>query len=310
MITALPTLGALPRRFVGRELSYSALSRSCQTARMPFRRKRALLAALVVAAGLGGWASTAGAGPALSVRHPALARIGATVGSEASTNWAGYAVTHPRSFSSVTGRWIQPVASCVGVSPTYSAFWVGLGGFAAGAHAVEQIGTMANCSAGSPYYTAWFELYPALPVSVKLRVRPRDKMSATVTVNGTRVLLRLKDVTADKLFTKTLRTRRPDLSSAEWIAEAPTGCDYLGNCSTLPLTNFGTIAFSHSSAAVKGHKGRISDPVWSATTIELHGDLDDPSHPSQAGANAIPGELGADGGSFTVSWQALAPPNS
>ncbi|TML55701.1 MAG: hypothetical protein E6G21_00900 [Actinobacteria bacterium] len=100
---------------------------------------------------------------------------------------------------------------------------------------------------------------------------------------------------------------RPDLESAEWVAEAPSGCDYSGNCSTLPLTNFGTVAFSHATATVQGHRGRISDPVWSATTIELHGDQNDPVHPSQAGANAIPGALGSDGGSFAVTWQPLPP---
>jgi Peptidase A4 family len=120
------------------------------------------------------------------------------------------------------------------------------------------------------------------------------------------VLIRLKDVTTGKLFTKKLRMKRPDLGSAEWVAEAPSGCDLTGNCSTLPLTNFGTVSFSHSSATVKGHKGRISDPVWSATTIELHSD--DPTHPSTAGANAIPGALGPDGGSFAVTWQ--RPPGS
>lgn len=102
--------------------------------------------------------------------------------------------------------------------------------------------------------------------------------------------------------------RKPDISSAEWIAEAPTGCDYVGNCTTLPLTNFGTVDFSHGTATVKGHRGRISDPVWTATPIELHGDLNDPEHRSEAGANAIPGELRGDGGSFTVSWQDLTPP--
>ena len=122
------------------------------------------------------------------------------------------------------------------------------------------------------------------------------------------VVIRLKNVTTGKLFTKKLRMARPDLGSAEWVVEAPSGCDYSGNCSTLPLTNFGTVAFSHATATVKGHKGRISDPVWSATTIELHGDTNDPSNPSQAGANAIPGALGGDGGSFAVTWQPLASP--
>ena len=47
--------------------------------------------------------------------------------------------------------------------------------------------------------------------------------------------------------------------------------------------------------------------TWSETTIELHGDLNDPGNPSQAGANAIPGEVGPDGGSFAVTWQQLTP---
>jgi hypothetical protein len=225
---------------------------------------------------------------------------------ETSSNWAGYAVTHRKPFASVTGRWVQPVATCSGLDSTYSGFWVGLGGFAENSFAVEQTGTLANCSGGAAYYTAWYELYPKPPVTVRITVRPGDLLSATVSVAKKTVLIRLKDVTTGKLFIKKLRMNRPDLGSAEWVAEAPSGCDLSGNCSTLPLTNFGTVAFSHASATVKGHKGRISDPVWAETTIELHSD--DPTHPSTAGANAIPGALGPDGGSFAVTWQQPATP--
>jgi hypothetical protein len=238
-----------------------------------------------------------------SVRYGLLARAG----TESSTNWAGYAITHRRPFASVTGKWVQPTASCADLSSTYSAFWVGLGGFADNSFAIEQTGTLANCSAGTPYYTAWYELYPKPPVMLKIPVRPGNVFSATVAVIKPMVVIRLKNVTTGKLFTKKLKMKRPDLGSAEWVTEAPSGCDSIGNCSTLPLTNFGTVAFSHSSAAIRGHRGRISDPVWSATTIELHGD--DPDHQSQAGANAIPGALGADGGSFAVTWQQLPQPS-
>ena len=140
---------------------------------------------------------------------------------------------------------------------------------------------------------------------LKVAVRPRDTFSATVSVNKPSVLIRIKNVTAGKLFTKTLRMKRPDVGSAEWVAEAPSGCDNSGFCSTLPLTNFGTVAFSHATATVKGHRGRISDPVWAETAIELHGDL--PNSDSRAGANAIPGAVGPDGGSFAVTWQELTP---
>lgn len=225
---------------------------------------------------------------------------------QTSTNWAGYAVTHRKPFASVTGRWIQPAAICSGLSSTYSAFWVGLGGFADSSFAVEQTGTLANCSGGWAYYTAWYELFPKPAVTLRIAVRPGDVLSATVSVAKTTVLIRIKNVTTGQLFTRKLHMARPDLGSAEWVAEAPSGCDYSGNCSTLPLTDFGTVSFSHATATVKGHKGRISDPVWGETAIELHSD--DPSHPSSAGANAIPGAIGPDGGSFAVTWQQLAPP--
>ncbi|HEX6680163.1 MAG TPA: G1 family glutamic endopeptidase [Gaiellaceae bacterium] len=265
---------------------------------------KCLLALVLLGATLSAGSAAAGPRPLFGVQRslgPASAN-----GTETSTNWAGYAVTHRKPFASVTGRWIQPAATCSAVDSTYSAFWVGLGGFASNSFAVEQTGTLANCKGGSASYTAWYELYPKPPVMVRMAVRPGDVLSATVTVAKKTVLIRLKDVTRGKLFTKKLRMNRPDLGSAEWVAEAPSGCDLTGNCSTLPLTNFGTVAFSHASAAVKGHKGRISDPVWSATTIELHSD--DPTHPSTAGANAIPGALGPDGGSFAVTWQQAPTP--
>ena len=274
---------------------------------MPFGRKRALLAISFVAAAVVSTAgSAATARPALQLRlQHGLERSN---GTETSSNWAGYAVTHRKPFTSVTGKWVQPIASCADLSSTYSAFWVGLGGFSANSFAVEQTGTLANCSGGSPSYTAWYELYPKPPVMLRTAVHPGDTLSATVSVNKKTVRIRLKNVTTGKLFTKRIHMNRPDLGSAEWVAEAPSGCDSAGNCSTLPLTNFGTVAFSHGTATVKGHKGRISDPVWSETTIELHGDLNDPNNPSQAGANAIPRAVGPDGGSFAIDWQQLSPP--
>ena len=231
--------------------------------------------------------------------------FGAATGTETSANWAGYAVTHRKPFASVTGRWVQPAATCSDLASTYSGFWVGLGGFTDSSFAIEQTGTLADCSGGAPYYTAWYELYPKPPVSLRIAVRPGDMLSATVSVAKKTVLIRIKNVSTGTLFTRKLRMARPDLGSAEWVAEAPSGCDYAGNCTTLPLTNFGTVSFSHATATVKGHKGRISDPVWSATTIQLRSD--DPSHPSSAGANAIPGAIGPDGGSFAVTWQQPVP---
>ena len=264
---------------------------------------KSLLPLLVCAAALSaGSASDAAIQPRLGLQQG----LDAGAGTETSSNWAGYAVTHRKPFTSVTGKWVQPFATCADLSSTYSAFWVGLGGARDSSFAVEQTGTLANCSSGTPTYTAWYELYPKAPVMLKMSVRPGDTFSATVSVSKTTVLIRIKNVTRGRLLTKKLHMARPDQGSAEWVAEAPAGCDSANNCTVLPLTNFGTVAFSHATASVKGHRGRISDPVWSETTIELHGDL--PNEPSQAGANAIPGAVGPDGGSFAVTWQQLTPP--
>src|SRR2546430_635897 len=82
-----------------------------------------------------------------------------------SANWAGYAVAAtdgvpatsadgsattaaPASFTSVTGTWRQPRATCTAGSVGFSSVWVGLGGFSPGSEAIEQIGTEVDCTGG------------------------------------------------------------------------------------------------------------------------------------------------------------------
>src|SRR5207248_3442603 len=76
-----------------------------------------------------------------------------------SSNWSGYAVSAaptadgtdpvPLSFTSVSGTWVEPAASCTTGANTYAAFWVGLGGFSDTSQALEQIGTEVDCSASN-----------------------------------------------------------------------------------------------------------------------------------------------------------------
>jgi hypothetical protein len=54
---------------------------------------------------------------------------------QVSSNWAGYALTGtnssgaPTTYTNVVGSWVQPKVTCTARQPSYSAFWVGLGGF-------------------------------------------------------------------------------------------------------------------------------------------------------------------------------------
>jgi hypothetical protein len=153
-----------------------------------------------------------------------------------SSNWAGYAAFNGR-YTSVSASWKQPTASCTGAT-TYSSFWVGLDGYSS--NTVEQTGTSADCSGGAPRYYAWYEMYPKFPVNLGIAVRPGDSMSASVTTDGAgRFTLHIHNGTTGGDFVTTQNSKKARLSSAEAIAEAPSGSG-----GVLPLTNFGTASFS------------------------------------------------------------------
>jgi hypothetical protein len=103
-----------------------------------------------------------------------------------------------------------------------------------------------------------------------MTVKPGDALAATVSVSGSRVALSLVDKTRHRTFTKELRASVVDVSSAEWIVEAPSECVSANRCQTLPLANFGSESFSSARAqSVNGHLGTISDRAWSVTKIQL-----------------------------------------
>jgi hypothetical protein len=234
-------------------LSKRADTRTVASSRLT-RSSLALIASALAALALGG-----------AVAEPAGA---ATV----SGNWAGYVAT-PRSsarFGSVSGSWRQPAAKCTAGHESFSAVWVGLGGYREGARALQQIGTDANCtSSGRAIYAAWWELLPSDPVELKLRVNPGDRIAASVTTSGSRVTLRLRNLTSGARFSTTRHYSRPDVSTAEWIVEAPSTCATASACTTVPLANFGSVSFSSATATAHGHTGTILDPGWSALALEL-----------------------------------------
>ena len=235
---------------------------------------------------------------------PVASAKAADVQQASSGNWSGYVVgssAADRTFKTVTGSWVQPAAKCAAdTSGTYSAFWVGLGG-ATGREALEQDGTEVNCSAsGKATYYAWYELVPKAPVKVDVAVHPGDHMTATTSVNGHDVTETIVNHTTGAAFSKTLHMADPDLSSAEWIAEAPSQCQgSVDNCSALPLSDFGKVTFSDASATDStGRTGTIGDGDWETARLTLSSGVDS----AAAGAGAI----GYGGQSSTASTGATA----
>src|SRR5437764_362231 len=108
-----------------------------------------------------------------------------------SSNWAGYAVSGKK-FRRVSGTWVVPRGACASGSESFSAAWVGLGGFASSSQSLEQIGTELDCRAsGRAIYSAWYELVPSLSRDIRMAVRPGDTLSASVTARGARITLKL-----------------------------------------------------------------------------------------------------------------------
>jgi hypothetical protein len=269
----------------------------------------ALLAIALLATGCSGGASSHPSAATATKSAPAAASSTVVVTDREDSNWAGYVVTSGAtantSFSSVAGSWTQPAADCGGGYPSDSAFWVGLGGYT-GDH-LEQTGTSADCSkSGQPVYYVWYELVPAAQVEVNMTVQPGDQFSAHVSVSGDSVTISISNLTAHTTFSKQLRTSSPTVSSAEWIAEAPSRClsSSSQDCHILSLADFGNVTFTGASVSANGRTGSITSDLGpvSALTLEANpgfGRLYD----TAAEGDASPGALSPSGSSFTVGWQ-------
>jgi len=130
-------------------------------------------------AGVGAAAALAltafGAGPA-----SATPGYGPVTPGLADNLWGGYVATGS-GFTTITGSWVEPDASCTSTQDLYAP-WIGIDGY--GSQTVEQTGVETNCQSGSPEYRPWYEMYPAQPVYWDDPVSPGDTITATVQATG------------------------------------------------------------------------------------------------------------------------------
>jgi hypothetical protein len=198
-----------------------------------------------------------------------------------STNWSGFADTST-TFSTITGNWIEPSVSCSGKT-TLAVFWVGIDGFTSGT--VEQDGTLAECSGGRAFYFTWWEMFPTNAIQVVgSSVQPRDSIRASVVRSGTSYALQVTDSSHPaNSFTTTQSCAGCANSSAEWIAEAPSGSG-----GVLPLANFHSWTLSGATV----NSGVISSfPDDEITMVDNAGRV-----------KAQPGPLNGSGNGFSVTW--------
>lgn len=223
-----------------------------------------------------------------------------------SQNWSGYAV-HGTNFQWVSASWRQPRPVCAAGQTRYSAMWVGLGGYSLTSGALEQVGTELDCLRGRAASSAWYELVPGPSHTLAMAVRPGDLLAASVSAVGGRVTVAINDVTRHRSFRQTFTPTTFDVSSAEWILEAPSSC-VAGTvfCQTLPLANFGRATFSKVRAqATDGTVGGIVSSAWQQTKIVLGpGGTQFVINAGGGGAigTASPTGLSGSGSSFSISY--------
>jgi hypothetical protein len=206
-----------------------------------------------------------------------------------STNWSGYADTGS-SFSDVSATWTEPSASCTSRTTSLAAFWVGIDGYSS--DSVEQDGTLIECYERTAYQYSWWEMYPTNDVQVVGEsVASGDAITASVVRSGTSYKLTVTDSThSANTFTTTQTCSASSCvdSSAEWIAEAPTG-----SSGVEPLSDFGTWTASNAAVTEGSTAGTISSFTDDEITM-----ID-----SSSNVKAQPGALNSAGTSFSVTWE-------
>jgi Peptidase A4 family len=206
-----------------------------------------------------------------------------------STNWSGYADVNRagNTYSTVTGSWAEPSVSC-SRQTSLAAFWVGIDGYSS--DSVEQDGTLAECYADHAYYFSWWEMYPTNDIQVVGEsVSPGDSIAASVVRSGTSYTLKVTDSThSANSFSTTQTCSNCANSSAEWIAEAPSG-----SSGVYPLSDFHTWTETGATVTSGSTNGVISTfPDDEITMIDNSGLV-----------KAQPGALNSSGNGFSVTWE-------
>jgi len=204
-----------------------------------------------------------------------------------STNWSGYADTGS-SFSKVTASWTEPSATCSSRTESLAAFWVGIDGYSSSS--VEQDGTLIECYQRHAYQYTWWEMYPTNAIQVVgSSAAAGDHITASVVRSGASYALSVTDSThSANSFTTTQACSGCANTSAEWIAEAPSG-----SSGVLPLAQFSTWTDASSTVTQGGTSGVISSFTDDEITMIN----------SSRAVKAQPGALNSSGNGFSVTWE-------
>jgi hypothetical protein len=210
----------------------------------------------------------------------------------ASVDWAGHIVS--RSFNgqsdivSVSGSWTVPAVN-VSNGDGHSSTWIGIGGQED--KTLIQVGTEHNVYSGQAYYSAWYEMLPALSTRIdNFNISPGDQITAKITLVNNMANnwnIQIVDLTNGLSFNRDFQYNSTR-SSGEWIVERS-----LVNGQITNLADFGSVCFTDCTVQVGDKTGRIDDFTYSVVQMT--------NHEYERLATAY--TLSANGESFTVKYE-------
>jgi hypothetical protein len=163
------------------------------------------------------------------------------------------------------------------------------------ARATRHVGRLYR--GASPWYSAWYQLFPAAPVEIPVAVRPGDLVSARLSIRGSAVKLEFGNRSSRGSFATEMIAPAVESGSAEWIAEAPAMC-LTRDCAWEHLATFTRVVFVDARAHAGTLRGSVGAGVWTTQPIQMRAISGRP--------RVVPTPLSKGGSSFAV--QQLAAP--
>jgi hypothetical protein len=201
---------------------------------------------------------------------------------EHSSNWSGY-IDRGGPFTSATGTFTVPTVTAD--AGTDNSQWVGIDGDSNTDLIQAGIAEEVSGFSGRVTVYAWWEILPAAETPITLPVSMGDRVTVTLTQSSPGVwTIKIADLTDGKSFS-TIQSYSGELTSAEWVLEAPTS----GRGSQTSLADFSP-PVTFSGLGVIGTVNEIAGITMVQRGVAV----------------ASPSPLDANG--FTVAYGSVVPP--
>ncbi|MEY9894813.1 hypothetical protein ABIA31_008501 [Catenulispora sp. MAP5-51] len=212
-----------------------------------------------------------------------------------SASWDGYSVTGD-TFTSVSAKWKVNPVTC-NSSNDWAGFWIGFDGTGNAPGDLEQGGTDAQCTNGTPTYHLWWEMWPYNEVKQGVTVSPGDQISANVTYNpsSNNFTIKVNDLTSGASLSQSVACEWDQNGCKRLTADVISEDIQSSNGGVFPLPNYGTENYTNISFTdASGNTAGITGSYWQNEAFTQVGNGVTKQTTSATSSN---------GSAFSTTWQ-------